>query len=166
MQKVNYLFSSNNPVWVEKAQNLLEAFFADKPETAENIIDDMLSTFISIRNTAHESYYHAFLSGVLAIAAGSDYKLKSDTESGDGYADLCIESSGKHKKVVIIECKKITDDDDFNEFCHKALQQIEEKKYAQPYEKRKYQIFKYGITFCGKYCGVEGANSLKTAEGR
>ena len=157
--KVENLFSEMNSEWVNKAVQLRDAFFANKPETAENIINDMLSTFISIRNTSHESYYHAFLSGVLAIASGSAYTLLSDMESGDGYADLRMESSGRVKKVVIIECKKITADDDFTQFCHKALQQIEDKKYAQSYEQRNYQIFKYGITFCGKYCGVEGACS-------
>ncbi|MGN1356461.1 MAG: PD-(D/E)XK nuclease domain-containing protein, partial [Succinivibrionaceae bacterium] len=98
-------------------------------------------------------------SGVLAIASGSGYNLLSDMESGDGYADLRMEYSGRVKKVVIIECKKITAYDDFTQFCHKALQQIEDKKYAQSYEQRNYQIFKYGITFCGKYCGVEGSCS-------
>ncbi|MGN1356197.1 MAG: AAA family ATPase [Succinivibrionaceae bacterium] len=154
--KVTKIFSKYNSEWHNKAIQLREAFFANKQETAENIINDMLSTFLSIRNTAQESYYHAFLSGVLAIASGSGYKLESDTESGDGYADLRMEMLGRNKKVVIIECKKITDDDDFTEFCHKALQQIEEKKYALPYEKRNYQILKYGISFCGKYCGVVG----------
>ena len=66
----------------------------------------MLRSFLSIRNTAQESYYHAFLSGVLAIVTGSEYELKSDKESGDGYADLRIENASL-ESVVIINVKKL-----------------------------------------------------------
>ena len=153
MQKVNYLFSSNNPVWVEKAQNLLEALFSHEPAAVQTIIIDMLRNFISIRNTAQESYYHAFLSGVLAIVSGSDYKLLSDMESGDGYADLRIENIANWT-VVIIECKKTGEDENPLLLCRKALEQIDNKHYAQSYEDKGYTVYKYGISFTGKSCRV------------
>ena len=153
MQKVNYLFSSNNPVWVEKAQNLLEALFSHEPAAVQTIIIDMLRNFISIRNTAQESYYHAFLSGVLAIVSGSDYKLLSDMESGDGYADLCIENYNL-ETVVIIECKKTPDGELSSIYCKKALEQIDSKHYAQSYEDKGFTVYKYGISFTGKSCRV------------
>ena len=106
--KVENIFSKKNSEWLNKAVQLREAFFARKPEVAQTIMIDMLRNFISIRNIAQESYYHAFLSGVLAIASGSGYNLLSDMESGDGYADLRIENYTL-ETVVIIECKKTPD---------------------------------------------------------
>ncbi|MGN1356472.1 MAG: AAA family ATPase [Succinivibrionaceae bacterium] len=151
--KVDYLFSSNNPVWVEKAQNLVDAFFANNPETVQNIINDMLSSFLSIRNTAQESYYHAFLSGVLAIVTGVEYKLESDTESGDGYADLQLVDENNFI-AVIIECKKAQKAENPMLLSSIALDQIDNKHYAQSYEESGYMVYKYGIAFKGKSCRV------------
>ncbi|MGN1356761.1 MAG: AAA family ATPase [Succinivibrionaceae bacterium] len=156
--KVDYLFSSNNPVWVEKAQNLVDAFFANNPETVQNIINDMLSSFLSIRNTAQESYYHAFLSGVLAIVTGVEYKLESDTESGDGYADLQLVDENNFI-AVIIECKKAEKAENPMLLSSKALEQIDNKHYAQSYEENGYVVYKYGIAFKGKSCRVATNNA-------
>ncbi|MGN1356347.1 MAG: PD-(D/E)XK nuclease domain-containing protein, partial [Succinivibrionaceae bacterium] len=135
-----------NSEWLDKAVQLREAFFDHKPEVAQTIMIDMLRNFISIRNTAQESYYHAFLSGVLAIASGSGYNLLSDMESGDGYADLRIENYNL-ETVVIIECKKTPDGELSSVYCKKALEQIDNKHYAQSYEDKGFTVYKYGISF-------------------
>ena len=151
--KVENLFSEMNSEWVNKAVQLRDAFFARKPEVAQTIMIDMLRNFISIRNTAQESYYHAFLSGVMAIASGSGYNLLSDMESGDGYADLRIENIANWT-VVIIECKKAGEDENPLLLCRKALEQIDNKHYAQSYEDKGFTVYKYGISFTGKSCRV------------
>ena len=66
----------------------------------------MLLTFLSVRDTAYESVYHAFLLGVLGIAAkASSLEIKSNSECGEGFSDIVI----KNKNIgtaVIIEFKK------------------------------------------------------------
>ena len=59
------------------------------------------------------------------------------------------------KEVVIIEFKKLYKGESFDEICKGALQQIETKKYAYPYEQKGYRIVRYGIAFLGKECMVE-----------
>ncbi|MGN1357207.1 MAG: PD-(D/E)XK nuclease domain-containing protein, partial [Succinivibrionaceae bacterium] len=90
---------------------------------------------------------------VLAIASGSGYNLLSDMESGDGYADLRIENYNL-ETVVIIECKKTPDGELSSVYCKKALEQIDNKHYAQSYEDKGFTVYKYGISFTGKSCRV------------
>ncbi|MBQ9274541.1 MAG: PD-(D/E)XK nuclease domain-containing protein, partial [Succinivibrio sp.] len=104
------------------------------------------------RDSAHEDFYHGFLSGVLSVAL-DDETLKSDTESGDGYADLLLYSDYL-KVAAILEFKKVADGEDYDSVCAGALSQIEEKRYAAPFEQKKYTILKYGIAFRGKKCLV------------
>ena len=151
--KVENQFSEMNSEWVNKAVQMRDAFFARKPEVAQTIMIDMLRNFISIRNTSQESYYHAFLSEVLTIASGSGYTLLSDLESGDGYADLRLEDEDNFI-AVIIESKKAQKLENPLLLCRKALEQIDNKHYAQSYEENGYTVYKYGIAFKGKSCRV------------
>ncbi len=156
--KVKKVFSKKNSQWYEKSIQLRDAFFGNKPETVQNIINDMLSNFLSIRNTAQESYYHAFLSGVLSIATGLNYNLLSDMESGDGYADLQLVDENNFI-AVIIECKKAEKAENPMLLSSKALEQIDNKHYAQSYEENGYMVYKYGIAFKGKSCRVATNNA-------
>ena len=153
-KKTEKLFGIDNTRWLDKATKLKDAFFAGQKNMVMTLINEMLLTFVSIRNSAQENYYHGFLAGVLAITIDENTEMKSDLESGEGYSDLLLDYSAK-KEVVIIEFKKLHKGESFDEICKGALQQIETKKYAYPYEQKGYRIVRYGIAFLGKECMVE-----------
>ena len=151
-KKAEFIFSKSNPQWYPLTVALKEALLNGNPDKVQELINKLLLNFVSIRDSAHEDFYHGFLSGVLSVAL-DDETLKSDTESGDGYADLLLYSDYL-KIAAILEFKKVADGEDYDSVCAGALSQIEEKRYAAPFEQKKYTILKYGIAFRGKKCLV------------
>ena len=60
------------------------------------------------------------------------------------------------KPVVIFEFKYRKKFNEMEDGCKDAFDQIEEKKYAQPFLNQGYQkMIKYGICFCEKTCMVK-----------
>lgn len=151
--KIENIFSENDAPWFEQGLKLKQALFEGKTELAQDLINTMLINFVSIRDSAKESFYHAFLSGVLSMSINSTEILKSDQESGLGYADLKMYSPSR-RKAVIMEFKKLDHDDAFEDVCLQALAQIESKGYAHEFEQKHYHIQKYGIGFIGKSCMI------------
>ena len=152
-EKVRYLFSISNQPWFDEALSLRKALFSGDKDKVQELINDMLLTFISIRDYSQEYYYHAFLVGVLSMTSNDDMSLDSEQESGKGYSDIRL-SHKLSKRAVIIELKKLGEQDEVDAVCQGALAQIEECKYAYPFEQKGYEIFKYGIVFTGKECRV------------
>lgn len=54
--------------------------------------------------------------------------MKSNAESGIGYSDILIETR-KNRIGIVVEVK-YAEDGNLEAACQKALQQIEDKKYA------------------------------------
>ncbi len=162
--KAEYIFSRDNPEWLGMGSSLRDALFAGEPENAQKIIDSMLMTFISFRDTAYESYYHGFMTGVLSMLTTADLTLKSNQESGNGYSDVIIQNATSGS-VVIAEFKKCDSVDPAarNKICTEALAQIEAKQYDYDLKIRGYTKFlKYGIAFYGKGCTVKMAELEKS----
>ncbi|RAZ60641.1 hypothetical protein DK853_45165, partial [Klebsiella oxytoca] len=60
----------------------------------QRIFSEIMSESISIRDTAvkkemKENFYHGMLLGLLQAEGG--WSVKSNSESGTGYTDICIE---------------------------------------------------------------------------
>ncbi|WP_164954297.1 AAA family ATPase [Succinivibrio dextrinosolvens] len=152
-ERTKKVFSKQNTPWYEKVKSLKAALFNNDKDKVQTLINELLINFVSVRNTAQESYYQGFLSGVLSLTVDDPAELQSDTESGKGFSDLKIISDLK-KNAIIIEFKKLEKGESFEDICAEALQQIEEKQYAYPYAQKNYRILKYGIGFYGKECWV------------
>ena len=159
IKKRNHMFGRKNPEWLEKGLSLRDALFAGEPENAQKIIDSMLMTFISFRDTAYESYYHGFMTGVFSMITAKDIVIKSNQESGNGYSDIIL-TKKEGKIAVILEFKK-SDDDRFitqDKVCNDALEQIEKNQYDFHLKQNGCtEILKYGIAFYGKGCTVKMA---------
>ncbi|MBQ9274332.1 MAG: hypothetical protein IJ228_05905, partial [Succinivibrio sp.] len=106
-KKAEFIFSKSNPQWYPLTVALKEALLNGNQDKVQELINKLLLNFVSIRDSAHEDFYHGFLSGVLSVAL-DDETLKSDTESGDGYADLLLYSDYL-KIAAILEFKKVAD---------------------------------------------------------
>ena len=152
--KAKHLYSSMNPEWKHKSLDLLRALFDGDAKRTATIIRNMLLTFLSVRDTAYESVYHAFLQGVLGIAAkASNLEIKSNSESGDGYSDIVI----KNKNIgtaVIIEFKKCDSDSAcvMRKMCEAAISQIDSLQYDFDIREDFDTVRKFGIVFHGKDC--------------
>jgi hypothetical protein len=157
--KAEELFSDGNSEWMEKAYSLRDALFAGEQENVQKIIDSMLMTFISFRDTAYESYYHGFMTGVLSMMITEGIALKSNQESGNGYSDIIL-TKKEGKTAVILEFKKSGDDRFITQdrVCDEALDQIESNQYDFHLKQNGcIRILKYGIAFYGKGCTVKMA---------
>jgi len=148
----------NETVQASSGGKLLRDFTEGNVPGAETDIGDSLKRIISLDDLRKDKEYfmHGFLLGSLVDANGSGpWVITSQKESGDGYADITLEDSGK-RRVVIIEVKQ-TKEKDIEEGAEGGLAQIERKRYAVKYESYAYHIMKYGVCFHGKQVSVKMA---------
>ena len=87
--------------------------------------------------------------------------IRDSYEMGKGRSDIVVEDA-KRRRAVIIETKRSADYGDLERDAKRALAQIEERKYAWPYERRKYQVIRYGIAFSEKDCCVKTAEASQS----
>ena len=152
-------FKESSTQGENKAMLIAKALFEGDSESASDNIFELLKSYVSIRDFAtkakKENFYHGFLSGVFTNCSNFITDFKSNSESGDGYADLMFMNERK-KKVVIIEIKASKNDDDLIQDTNDALLQIEKKKYYEPFLKKDSinTIYCYGISFYNKQCEV------------
>ena len=96
-----------------------------------------------------ESFYHAFLAGLFTNAG---YIVESNYESGLGRPDLVIKNK-KKRQAVIIEIKIADSMQSLQKSAEKAMDQIEDMRYADGIFAQGYQkVIKYGAAFYRKNC--------------
>ena len=131
------------------------AFSAGDTDTIQDMLNDYLWDSISVRDTAvrrnmKENFYHGMLLGLLR--SQDSWLVKSNAETGEGYSDISIQTP--ERTGIVIELK-YADDGKLETACAEALEQIEEKKYAEGLKRRGMKkIIKYGIAFYEKECMV------------
>uniref|UniRef100_UPI00402AEF2F AAA family ATPase n=1 Tax=Succinivibrio sp. TaxID=2053619 RepID=UPI00402AEF2F len=120
----------------------------------------ILMNFISLRDNAtkapHENYYHGYLNGLFTNCSENFFsEYHSNFEAGDGYADIAFTDTFS-EKAAIIEIKTTTVVSDLIDLSQEAVEQIEEKHYADPFKANKMvqSIYAYGIAFAGKNCFI------------
>ena len=124
-------------------------------DTIQEMLDDYLWDSISVRDTVvrrnmKENFYHGMLLGLLQNQ--DSWLVKSNAETGEGYSDISIQTPDR---VGIVIELKYADDGNLEKACAEALEQIEEKKYAQGLKRwGTKKILKYGIAFYEKECMV------------
>lgn len=131
------------------------AFLTGDVATIQDMLHDYLWKFISVRDTAvrknmKENFYHRMLLGLLQ---SQDNRLvQSNPEMGKGYSDIYIRTP---ERVGMLIELKYADDGNLEMAYKEAVEQIEEKKYAEDLKRcRMKQVIQYGITFWGKECLV------------
>ena len=138
-----------------KISRFCAAFPSGDTDTIQEMLGNYLWDSISVRDTAvrrnmKENFYHGMLLGLLQ--SQDSWLVKSNAEAGEGYSDISIQTPDR---IGIIIELKYTDDGNLEAACKEALEQIEEKKYAEGLKRRGMKkVIKYGIAFCGKECMV------------
>ena len=126
-------------------------------EEIENYLNKTLDNTISIFDTkSHdgkkEYAYHMFLTGVLST--NPNWIVKSNLESGDGFADLIIEID-HYDSGIVVEIKHSLTYDGLNDSCLEAINQIKDKRYdTYLRNEERNDILIYGIAFYKKRCKV------------
>src|SRR5262249_37086317 len=75
-------------------------------ELLQEFVQNSMSAF-DIPATEPEKSYHLFVLGLLVILSDC-YEVKSNRESGDGRYDIMLIPRDKHKRGIVIEFKKVS----------------------------------------------------------
>jgi len=157
-EKAGEIFNQDNDEWFSQGLDLRDSFLNGEAEKAEETARKMLRLFVSVRDTAYESFYHGFLAGVLGMTGSSEISITSNQENGDGFSDVIIKNNPA-RIAAILEFKKSAsnDPDVMDSLCNKALKQIEDLSYDRDLKNTCRVIHKYGIAFYQKTCRIIGA---------
>ena len=153
-------FFETNPEMRNSTDKMVKGLFEGDAETVENSLNGLLGKYVSIRDFStkapKENYYHGFMNGLLVNGTSYIGEHKSNTEAGDGYADLILLSSGKNA-IAVLELKIASGElDDRISISEKAIEQIIKAKYVDRFMTNKTikSVYAIGICFYKKNCSV------------
>ena len=101
-----------------------------------------------------EDFYHAFLAGIFT---GAGYMVESNKEHGEGRNDIVV-SDPVNGQAAVFEAKYSRTLEGLADSCRKALQQIDDRRYAEDLRDSFDQVMCYGIAFYKKRCVVMRKN--------
>lgn len=160
--KQKFLYGENNPYWFNQAMTLVELLLENKELQAQELITSMLMSFLSVRNTRNEFYYHGFMTGVLGFACSAKgVEFHEEIEKGSGFPDVVLKMDSTDT-VTVLEFKKGNNDRLARiDSANYATAQIIEQKYAEPFLKEGYsKVYGIGIGFGGKDCVVKSLGNM------
>ncbi|MBQ9367944.1 MAG: PD-(D/E)XK nuclease domain-containing protein, partial [Victivallales bacterium] len=100
---------------------------------------------------SQESYYHGFLTGLLA-AARDKYRAVSNMELGEGYPDIQI-GALDYSTIAVLEVKHTSDEAKLTAVLDEAEKQFRSRRYDKP--RQRYGTFHgYAVAFYRKQCLV------------
>ena len=130
-------------------KDMMEALWRGDEREVSEAISNLLWKTISY-NDYHEDYYHAFLAGAFV---GLGYEVESNKEKGLGRPDIFLKDDD-NRRVIIIETKRSKKEDNLDQDCDRAVNQILSKRYAEGLYGYT-QILCYGIAFFQKQARVK-----------
>ena len=156
------IYSFFRKVFLEKISNKNTRYFEDmitnlkkKRIVGENSFESNLRRILQVAMSSYdnkEAFYHGFVLGLMVILE-KEYIVLSNTETGDGRADIILEPRYKNHTGYIFEFKlsKIESEEKLEYHVKEALEQIEKKKNTAILEERGVKdIVKIGIAFYKK----------------
>ena len=128
----------------------------DAPQIEESLTRTLSKTIsvLDSKGPEHEreKFYHAFLSGML-VGNGA-WGILSNKESGNGFADLMVETDDPNAGIVI-ELKSVNKLSELDGACKRAMDQIHDRRYDEYLRNEgRGNIWAYGIAFYKKRCRV------------
>ncbi|GHU73223.1 hypothetical protein AGMMS49992_11120 [Clostridia bacterium] len=164
-KEVRTIFIDQIQTWFEEkiqnnskvAKELCDALRNNDINNIEAKLNSFLVSSISYHDyqgdvDEKEGFYHALVLALLK--AGAAWAVYSNIESGDGLADLLIESEDLRAGMVV-EFKYADSFTGMEKACNKAMKQIEEKRYAtRLWDDGLEEVIAYGISFYKKRCKI------------
>lgn len=139
------------------ADSFCSALEAGNVEQVEALFTEYMRQTISIRDTfvqhsRKENFYQGILLGILSYK--SDWIVRSNRESGEGFSDITIRISNSGTGIVIEV--KYAEAGHEEEMVQKALRQIQDKDYGYEFRQEGIRrILYYGIACNKKVCRAE-----------
>ena len=164
-EEVRQVFMTQIREWfaqtVRNNTAILQSFWNDledgNAKALEKSLNLHLSKTISLFDpkgpkSEKEKFYHAFLVGLLI--GNSSWGIHSNKESGEGFADIMVETEDPEKGIVI-ELKSVDTLGEMETACQNAMVQIREKRYDEFLRNEGCShIVGIGIAFYKKRCRV------------
>ena len=138
-------------------EKINRGFLEGKTEDIQQELTHFLGESLSVldtkaRNEEKEIFYHGILIGILK--SNVSWAVRSNRESGDGYADILIKPKNPDTGIVI-ELKYARSFKELDQACERALEQIKDRRYDEALrEDGRSEILAYGIAFWKKRCKV------------
>ena len=138
-------------------EKINQGFLVGNSEAIQQELTMFLTETISIldtkaRDEQKENFYHGILLGILKNYSG--WAVKSNRESGDGFADILVKPQNPDAGIII-EVKYAHSFKDLEYACERALKQAHDRRYDEIFrEDGRSQILVYGIAFYKKRCRV------------
>ena len=138
-------------------EKINRGFLEGNVEDIQRELTHFLGESISVldtkaRNEEKEIFYHGILIGILK--SNVSWAVRSNRESGDGYADILIKPKNPDVGIVI-ELKYARSFKELDQACERALEQIRDRRYDEALrEDGRNEILAYGIAFWKKRCKV------------
>ena len=138
-------------------EKINRGFLEGKTEDIQQELTHFLGESISVldtkaRNEEKEIFYHGILIGILK--SNVSWAVRSNRESGDGYADILIKPKNPDVGIVI-ELKYARSFKELDQACERALEQIKDRRYDEALrEDGRNEVLAYGIAFWKKRCKV------------
>ena len=138
-------------------EKINRGFLEGKTEDIQQELTHFLGESISVldtkaRNEEKEIFYHGILIGILK--SNVSWAVRSNRESGDGYADILIKPKNPDTGIVI-ELKYARSFKELDQACERALEQIKDRRYDEALrEDGRNEVLAYGIAFWKKRCKV------------
>ncbi len=106
-----------------------QAIFSKDTRKLQSLLEDFMLKSISTMDGANEAFYHGMMLGLCAVL-GSQYKVRSNRESGLGRFDIELLPMVQGIPGFIFEFKHTKDiNADLDSLANSALKQIEDMKY-------------------------------------
>ena len=134
------------------ADKIAESLFLNDYAKLEKAIAEYMDNAISFYDTASESLYHGLVLGLISMME-SQYKIKSNRESGKGRFDICLMPRDDNHPGMIMELKwkKSLDENELALLADEAICQINSMEYDSEMKSEGIEkILKFGIAFSGK----------------
>ena len=140
-----------------------KAFEEGNTDGVEMYLNRIMSNSISVFDIKtgegkKEISYHNLLVGILT--GNADWLVKSNVETGEGFADIIVETEDPNAGIVV-ELKYTKNYDEMEQACKAALDQINDRRYQEYLlnDGRK-DITLYRIAFCKKRCKAMASGNL------
>lgn len=156
VQQIRKWFKDETKKDTQKLENFCRAFMENDTAVIEKEFTSYLRKMISIRDTSvkkgmKENFYHGILLGLFGNK--SDWKVRSNAESGDGYSDISIEI--EEEEIGIVIELKYAENAAFDDACQEAMKQIRDRNYEETLiDDGMKTIYRYGIACYKKRCKV------------
>lgn len=159
-QEIQYIYEKQIAEWLRKcskdasrSMDLAKLLFEGKLEEASKEVSNYLFDTIHLHDLARpssslEAFYHGILLPLLSDN-GSDIRVSSNPESGEGYVDIAL-SDDRSGKGILIECKH-QKDGNLEAGVISALKQAKKKSYKD-YFKKGIEVTILGAAFYKKEC--------------